>query len=225
MKEREAVVKLLLAHQANANATNKYGRTPLYYATSYYNRTSNIVALLLAAKAEPNVTSFRGETPLLMAACFGNDGAVKLLLEHGAQVNVFGVHGWTPLHGAAWCNHIKSVRLLLAQMPVNTPDARGNTALHYAMEHGSVDICTLLLASGAEVNAANHEGVTPLFHAIKPNFPGHFERRQLAGIQLLLTKNAEVNVTNIFGETLFQAALKRGNTNTIRLLRQHGAKE
>ncbi len=154
------------------------------------------------------------------AAGSGRDGAVELLLAYGAQANGTNRSGLTPLHTAARLDHTKSVRLLLARIPVNTLDARGNTALHYAMERANVEMVTLLLTNGADLNTANHEGVTPLFYAINLTGPGRLEV-----MELLLNRQAAVNVTNVFGKTLFGAALERGNSNVIQLLLQHGAKE
>src|SRR5580700_9929609 len=58
----------------------------------------------------------------------------------------------------------QAVRSLLKNQTtdVNTPSADGTTALHWAVNRGDLDMVDLLLASGANVKAANRYGVQPL---------------------------------------------------------------
>ena len=57
----------------------------------------------------------------------------------------------------------KSVRALLAQRAaVNAADADGSTALHWAVERDNLEISGLLLAAGANVNAATRYKITPV---------------------------------------------------------------
>jgi ankyrin repeat protein len=74
-----------------------------------------------------------------------------------------------------------------------------------------------LLAHGADVNAKNYKGQTPLFNA-----------RSLDIAELLLVHGADVNSTNNDGETPLQAALDqggKGQKDVEELLRQHGGHE
>ena len=55
------------------------------------------------------------------------------------------------------------VRTLLQQkVPVNARQVDGATALHWAAHWDDLDIADALIAAGADVNAANELGVTPL---------------------------------------------------------------
>src|SRR5262245_11871335 len=53
-------------------------------------------------------------------------------------------------------------RLLQQHVDVNLPQADGGTALHWAAHWNDVDVIGLLIAAGANVNAVNQYGVTPL---------------------------------------------------------------
>ena len=53
-------------------------------------------------------------------------------------------------------------RLVRNRTAVNTPEADGTTALHWAVRADDIATVRLLLRAGAKVNAANRYGVTPL---------------------------------------------------------------
>lgn len=47
------------------------------------------------------------------------------------------------------------------------PDSRGRTALHLAASEADVQTVGFLLAKGAEINARDHVGGTPILDAIR----------------------------------------------------------
>src|SRR3982750_3235678 len=56
-----------------------------------------------------------------------------------------------------------AVRALLEQRSdVNTPQADGATALHWAVYRGDIDTANVLFRAGANVKAVNRDGATPL---------------------------------------------------------------
>ena len=59
--------------------------------------------------------------------------------------------------------------LLAGGENVNSANAQGNTALHYAVATGNSEMVKLLLAHNADMNAANSKGWTPLKIAEKKN--------------------------------------------------------
>jgi ankyrin repeat protein len=65
--------------------------------------------------------------------------------------------------------------------------------LHYAAYGGHKEIAELLIAEGADVNAKDEDGVTPLHEAA---FGGY---KEIA--ELLIAKGADVNAKNNGGET------------------------
>ena len=83
-------VPLLLAHHADVNVRDKYGKTALF------NSVSDIptLRLLLNHGAKVNVRNWEGKTPLVEAADYPTPetvetdmAAIRLLLSHGADVN------------------------------------------------------------------------------------------------------------------------------------------
>jgi len=109
-----AMLKLLLRHGANVNAsTREGGITPLFLACG--NGDPALVEALMKAGADGNSANANGTTVLMQAAFAGNPAAVEVLLEHGARVNTReAAHGQTALMFAAASNRPDVVRLLIA---------------------------------------------------------------------------------------------------------------
>ena len=136
---------------------------------------------------------FKGEkrlafTPLHWASYLGDSEMVKLLISKGAELDAVDPSYGTSLHLAAEQAHLEVVELLLgegAQVNLSSP-SWGHTPLHRAswgpvvrrfgqdaLDFGAdpnpdyTAIAALLIAEGAELNAQDHEGETPLDQAIE----------------------------------------------------------
>jgi ankyrin repeat protein/mono/diheme cytochrome c family protein len=97
---------------------------------------------------------------------------------------------------------------------INGKDAGGSTALHHAAGYGPVGNLQLLIDKGADVNAKNRRGSTPLHWAI------HDE----AKVRLLISKGANVNAKQAQGRApLYLAAMLGNGVQTMRLLLTSGA--
>ncbi|EHK47190.1 putative ankyrin repeat protein, partial [Trichoderma atroviride IMI 206040] len=104
-----------------------------------------------------------------------HETGIRLLLQHGASVTIQDELGNTPLHYAAFGSNMHIFSLYTAGLPVDSPhnDAlksiknnSGETLLHWAAAGKKMDILRFLLSSGANVNAANDNGWTPLMCAV-----------------------------------------------------------
>lgn len=105
-------------------------------------------------------------------------------------------------------------RLVASPEVIKGIDAGGSTALHHAAGFGPLGNLQLLINKGADVNAKNRRGSTPLHWAI------HDE----AKVRLLLTEGANVNARQAQGRTpLYLAAMLGDSVPTIRLLLSRGA--
>ena len=104
--------------------------------------------------------------------------------------------------------------LLKAAQEVSLRDARGNTPLHLAALRGNADAVDALLAHGADANAANEDGATPL----------HYGADNERMVRALLKHGAKVNVTSKAGVTPLLSAVNRENSvGAARLLLDAGA--
>jgi ankyrin repeat protein len=122
--------------------------------------------------------------------------------------------GRTALHRAVDCGDVQQVRKLLASGEnVNTvvrsneqasPDW-GQTPLHFAARDGNADIAGLLIQAGADVNAQDDRGVTPLHRAN--------ENPQM--IALLCDAGAKVNMADATGRTPLHWAARAQNSAAL----------
>ena len=117
------------------------------------------------AKPEPP-TAKAPRISIHEAAEKGKIEAVKQHLAAGADVNAKDGIGGTPLYMAAFYGH-KSTRDLLRQHGGKTGGFDGWTPLNYAAFVGHKEIAELLIAAGADVNAKDDDGKTPLDWAEK----------------------------------------------------------
>ncbi len=111
----------------------------------------------LAAGTEVNAKRDIGWTPLHYATTAGQTEAVKILLKAGADVNAKGKGGWTPLDSA----RTQEMEDLLRKHGAKT-GSELSFPLHYAAMKGHTEMVKVLLEAGAEVNAKNKRGWTPL---------------------------------------------------------------
>jgi len=88
--------------------------------------------------------------------------------------------------------------------------------LDLAASLGQVSICSNLIAAGANVNAQDIAGETPLYFA----FGG---TQNLDVLEILLQHGADVTLTNINGDEPLYWAVISGNTNAVVMLLQRGA--
>lgn len=99
---------------------------------------------------------------------------------------------------------------------VNARDVTsGDTALHIVVARRDLTWITFLVAKGANVNARNGRGATPLQIAVGLGFP--------EGAESLLAKGARVDEPDAAGETPLISAVHRRDTGLMRLLLRAGA--
>jgi len=167
---------------------NSEGMTPLHTALeTMRSRKSNgyckIIQSLLQFGAEVDAQDNDQLTPLQLASRYGNVEGAQLLLEHRANV------------------HVRN---------------KGQTPLHQALESGLqfwgyyLELTQVLLDYGADVNAQNDDGSTPLHLACCQGF--------LEVAELLLKFGADIRKLDNDGLTPLHCASQYDHADVVRLL-------
>ena len=185
-----------LLEQADVNETDKWGRTPLYWACS--EGGPGVARLLLERGAD-----LSGGTKSYMGAAIAsqqaNREAVALaLLEHGQDPN----SGWA-LHWACAYSKPKIVEALLRKgADPNLATEGGDTPLMMALWRPESLAClALLVRYGAKVNAVNARGFSALLYALRAPSSEEMEDAQPELMAFLIRHGARVNDLYPCGET------------------------
>ena len=158
-----AVVKALLAKEANVNQADKTGFTPLMFAGFMGNL--ELVQILLAKGADPKAKTKQGFNYLSAIANSTNPAAVKWAVEHGLDVKD---KKETILIVPAMNGALDIVQFLLTKgADANLPDEIGYTPLMHAVltESSSLALVKLLLEHGADAKVKAKDGLTALSFA------------------------------------------------------------
>lgn len=166
-----------------------------------------------------NKPDYNNETPLSIAIANDNKKVIDYLLENGADVSPE-INEISPLFTAIKSNNIETAERLITQgIDIHQTDPENDkTALHYGVESGNNLLVGALLSKGADPNARDRDGATPLHYAASG--PPEI-------CEMLLKNKAEVNIAIASGEyqgqTPLQIAILNNNIQNTSLLIKHGA--
>src|SRR5499427_7658977 len=108
-----------------------------------------------------------------------------------------------------------ALALLQQKVNVNSAEADGTTALHWAVQRDDLDLVERLIKAGANVNAKNDYGSTPMSEAaLNGNVPI---------IDRLLKAGADVESSNADGQTALMIIARSNKVEAAKLLLSRGA--
>ncbi|XP_067625980.1 ankyrin-3-like [Eurosta solidaginis] len=226
--KQEEVAKLLISYEADINAQDKTGKTPIFYAIE--NADLKITKLLLTNRA--NIK----DSPDLLNTAVKKEciEIVDALLQHNADINASDEYGRTALYFTALSEsdgffgcltnedpdiNIKGeiAKLLLSKgANVDAQTKNGVTTLHTATQKGYVKVVEALLKYNANVNCGVKRDITPLHLSAK--------RGNEEISTMLLNKGANVNAKLKDGITALHIATQEGHKEVVKVLLEWGAK-
>jgi ankyrin repeat protein len=169
--------------------------------------------------ARANIDHMQGangghRTALMLSCDGGHDDCVLALLRAGADVNVAGPAGFTALSlGLTEVDDECVYALLEANASVDA--VFGEEGMTVLMNHCSLDGLHLLIHHGAEVNAVDVEGWTPLMYAVS------FDEDDR--VRALVQAGAAVDATDDRGDSALMSASELGHKGCAIALMEAGA--
>jgi ankyrin repeat protein len=212
--ELARVSELCAEDSALIDARDGNGCTPIISAAE--SGELRVIDWLITQGADVNAQNAQRATALLQALWFHRIDCAKRLLRAGADPNLADDELRTPLLSAATMGY-RSVAVDLF-----TPRARVATEEPKSTD-GYIEIATLLIEHGADVNARNEDGVTPLHQAARWGTEAHQEM-----CELLLSRGADINCIDRDGSsgvTPLQAVRQTGNQKMAEFLLARGARD
>ena len=202
----------------NLNQRFEDGQTPLHLCSIMGHKA--IAEYILSENADTSVQDSAGSTPLHEAIRYGQLDIARMLLDAGANPNAKDNLGKTPIMLIIPKDKLRETYNLLVRYKadLNQADTYGDTVLHTAtMLKANSSIIQILTSNGADINARNKEGVTPLAIAI--------QSEDITTIRHLTDSGANIHTQDTKGKSplsmafemndkVFEATLNENNCDT-----------
>ena len=196
------VADTLLKSGANIDLANdNNGSTPLHEAVKVNHL--KMVDFLLNSGAKYDIPEkVSGRTALHFAASNGRLDIVEKLISKGANPVVVDSNSCAPWMLAMQNKYDETAKVLCSYHDIAGSDSNGRSPLHIACSAGCVQSIQLLLGKGAQINALDNAGNTPLMEAVK--------QRKTDAVSLLLNNpSCDVHTRNNSGESAIHLAVER----------------
>lgn len=211
------VSDFLISKGVDVNARNKKGETPLHFAASNSAPEHlEVIELLVSKGADINAEDNQGWTPLCCGIRRENKQVCELLLTLGAKKTA--TVEIAEFFAAAEKGDMKIFKALLEKNQgfAKARDDTDRTPLHVVMIRQQEEMVEMLISRGADVNAKDSEGETPLLSAFWCP-----EYKKIP--EILVNAGADVNCTDSSGRTPLHHAVSHNDKKLVEFLVSHGA--
>lgn len=206
--DAELVGRLVAEDPTLANAHDEQGVSAIML--SRYRFARAVTDALLAADPELDVFE---------ATALGYIDRLRARLEEEpVRATAFSSDGFTALHYAAFFGKADVAHVLIesgARVDAYTQNAFANQPLHAAAAGRHLEVCRILLAAGADVNATQHGGYTPLHEAA--------QHGDVELAELFLSAGADPSARQDDGRTPAEGAEAAGHPDLAARIREVAA--
>ena len=213
-EEPSVVFSMITEETVFQNDSN--GNTILHLATRAGGNTY-IMNRILDRNASIDARNKAGDTSLTIAVRQNEEDAGLLLLGRGADIFAANAKGESPLYLTFPSMERRNSTFrewMLNSQTLSARDGLGNTALHYIAQWRFDSWIPVLVRMGADVEAANATGETPLFAAVKQDSP--------STIRALMDNGGSLFARDTLGNSLLHAAVRWHAINGAELLLDRG---
>ncbi|XP_067901050.1 ankyrin repeat and SOCS box protein 3 isoform X4 [Heterodontus francisci] len=217
-KENVELLKALIQKGHSLDIADNRGWYPIHEAATHNSlRCLKLLIHTASSTLHVELKTFEGETALHLAAKCGHLKTVQILLKAGANPNAITNENITSLFLATEKGHIAVARILLRHgARINGPHSACLwSVVHQAAYQEHLEILMLLLEKGADKEARDDYGITPLFLAAQYG--------KLESLRVLLQHGCDVNCQAFDKATPLFIAAQEGHTECVELLLSNGA--
>jgi ankyrin repeat protein len=218
--ENENILAMLIAAGANVAVRDVDGNTPCHGAAL----NSNAAAMaMLIPLCDVNAVNKRGESPCMLAVINNKPTTLQLLIGAGASVNAVDNDGTSVGAHAVQQADEKVLELLVnADVDLTTVDLNdGANVLRLAVKWCNHRLVAKLIAAGCDVNATDDKQRTPCHMLV--NVDRAKAEDAMQSIALLIAAKANVNASNLYGNTPLHHATYAGLCACMSMLLKAGA--
>jgi ankyrin repeat protein len=169
VKQRMAVIDALLSHsETDVNVQDIEGASALHCAPYEKRECALILRKLIERGADVSACSSKKRTALRLASSQDGSSMVSLLLSRTPDLSFEDRDGLNALHYAARSGNVETITEVLRACETHAldlstaRDKKGRNALHHVLSRADIEALQLLLDRGADVNATDIDGNTPL---------------------------------------------------------------
>ena len=210
------IVEYLISKGANIEAKDEYGDYVIHYASTG-GHLPIVKYLIERQNVDKDIKGFLERTPLHYACKKGHFPIVEYLISKGANIEAEDEYGKTPLHFACENGHLQIVEYLISKgANIEAKDEHGDYVIHHASTCGNLSIVQYLIErQNVDKDIKGFLEKTPLHCACEINY--------LPMVEFLISKGANIEANDIYGETALHLACEEGHLQIVEYLISKGA--